>query len=852
MKVLQAKTALILIAFCLLLSIDAFSQDTKISGKVTEASTGNPLPNVTISFKGTTVATRTNAAGEFKIAISGSETVLQFNYIGYKSLLLPIKPGVEQTLDVKMQEDMERLSEVNISTTKHGRYRNKDNPAVELIRQVIDHKPMNRVESYPAVQYKQYDRLQVSLSNLPDRFARKKLFRNYQYLFQKQDSSQIGGKLLLPIFLQEKISANYRTKNPDQEKSVITANKQVRFDSLVIDNKGLATYLERMYADINIYDNNVLIATTQFLSPIAGLAPTFYKYFITDTITTSSTKLIELSFFPRNPTDLLLEGKLYIADDGSFAVDKVYMTISNRANLNFVRGVEVKQEFKQLADNKYYLHRSDLVVDFGINQSKGRGFTGQRTQVINDFQTQITASGDIFQGAKLVEDPGASQRSAAYWSNNRLEQVSDSTLKIYDNIDSLGKSKPFKRIMTVASILFNGYYNAGTFEVGPIYTFYSFNNLEGLKLRLGGRTTSAFSSRYYLEGYLGYGFKDERWKGLGSVAYSLNNKSIYTYPQSFLRASVQRDTYVPGQELRGNTEDDFISSFRRGVNNRYLYNDFYKFEYVREFENRFSFNLGFRKWKQQPAAALEYFTTDGVTKTVIPDITSSEFNLSLRYAPQEKFYQGKRSRVAVNNKYPIFNLRYAAGFKGLLGGEYNYHNLYGTIDKRFYMSQLGISDVKIEGGYIFGKLPYPLLAIHKANQSYAYQVNAYNLMNFLEFVSDHYASINIDHSFGGFFLNKLPLLKRLQLREFVSLKAVYGGVRTENNPDLDPSLLQFQSNPAGVRTTYIFGNTPYAEGSIGLGNIFKFLRVDLVRRFNYLDHPNVPKYGIRAKFKVDL
>jgi hypothetical protein len=852
MKIIPAINALFLLTLGLLCSLNTFSQATRVSGKITEASSGAPLSNVTISFKGTTVVTKSNAQGEYRISIVGPASVLKFNYIGLISQTQSVKPGIEQSLDVKMQEDMENLSEVNISTAKHGRYRNKDNPAVELIREIIDHKPMNKVENYPAVQYKQYDRLQISLSNLSDRFAKRKLFKNYQYLFQRQDSSQIGGKLLLPIFLQEKISENYHTKNPDQNKSIVTANKQVKFDSLVIDNKGLSTYLERMYADINIYDNNVLIATTQFLSPIAGTAPTFYKYFITDTIKSSASRLIELSFFPRNPADLLLEGKLYVADDGTFAVDKVFMTISNRANLNFVRGVEVKQEFKQLANKKYYLHRSDLVVDFGINQNKGRGFTGQRTQVIDNFQTQITASNDIFLGAKSVEDPGATHRSAEYWSSNRLERVSDSTLKIYNNIDSLGKSKSFKRLMTVASVLFNGYYNAGPYEVGPIYTFYSFNSLEGLKLRVGGRTTTAFSSRYYLEGYLGYGFKDERWKGLGSVAYSLNNKSVYTYPQSFLRASVQRDTYVPGQELRGNTEDDFISSFRRGVNNRYLYNDFYRFEYVQEYENRLSFNLGFRKWKQQPAAALEYFNIEGGNKVVTPDITTSEFNLSVRYAPNEKFYQGKRSRVAVNNKFPIFNFRYAAGFKGLLGGEYNYHNFYGTIDKRFYMSQLGISDVKFEGGYILGKLPYPLLAIHKANQSYAYQINAYNLMNFLEFVSDRYASVNIDHGFGGFFLNKVPLLKRLQLREFASLKAVYGGVRKENNPDLDPTLLQFQTNPAGLRTTYIFGNTPYVEGSIGLGNILKFLRVDLVRRFNYLDHPNVPKYGIRAKFKVDL
>lgn len=828
---------------------NTFSQTTKVSGKVSEASTGKAMPYVTVAFTGTALATKTDGSGRFEISASTPAVQISFNYVGFKTRIVNIKPGTQQELNVQLDENTQNLNEVNITTAKHGRYRNKDNPAVELIRKVIDNKARNQMERYPQLSYRQYDRLQVSLSNLTADFKNRKIFRNYQYLFQKQDSNQIGGKVVLPLYLQEKLSQKYQTRNPDLNKTVLLANKQVKFDSLIIDNHGLAAYLERLYEDVNLYDNNILIATTQFLSPIATLAPTFYKYFITDTLNISGTKAIELSFGPRNPADLLLTGKLYIADDGSFAVTKALLSISNRANLNFVRGVDVRQEFEQLPNKKYFLHKSNMTVDFGISQQKGRGFTGQRSQVIDQLQVEIPNPDSVFSDKALSIAPGANDRSATYWAQNRLEQVSDTTLKIYANIDALGKSKPFKRTMTIAGVLFNGYYNAGLFEVGPTYTFYSFNSLEGLKLRLGGRTTTAFSTRYFLEGYVGYGFKDEGWKGLASVAYSLNNKSIYTYPQSFLRASVQRDTYAPGKELRGNAEDDFISSFRRGVNNRFLYNDFYRFEYVQEFESRFSFNLGFRRWTQRPAMALDYF--DG-NATHTDAITTSEFNLSMRYAPHEKFYQGKRSRVAVNNRYPIFNLRYAAGFKGLLGGEYNYHNLYGSVFKRFYLSQLGITDLKLEGGYIFNKLPYPLLAIHKANQSYAYQINAYNMMNFLEFVSDHYASINIDHGFGGFFLNKIPLIKRLQLREHASLKAVYGGMRNENNPDHDPNLLQFQTIAGGVRTTYTFGRLPYVEGSIGLGNIFKFLRVDLVRRFNYLNHPDVPKWGLRAKFKVDL
>ncbi len=847
-----AKHIILIILMLVVAHNCVYAQATKVSGRVLDASTGSPLSYVTVLFKGTAAATKTEADGKYLLEINKPVGQIQFQFIGYKTAVRTIKPGTEQEINVTLQEDAEHLKEVNVSTAKHGKYRNKDNPAVELIRKVIENKSINKMEQYPELSFRQYDRLQISLSNLPDKFARKKLFRNYQYLFQRQDSGKTTSKLSMPLYLQEKLSQKYQRKNPDESKTVLLANKQVNFDSLIVDNKGLSAYLDRLYEDVNIYDNNVLIATTQFLSPIAGSAPTFYKYFITDTLRSSGSNIIELSFFPRNPSDLLLEGKLYIADNGRFPVTKAHLSMSNRANINFVRDARVTQDFQLMPDSRYYLHKTDLIVDFAISKDKGYGFTGQRNQVIEQVSTSIPQSEHVFAGKRQVIAPEAYNRSDAYWLENRLEKVSDTTLQIYANIDALGKSKPFKRAMTVAGIFLNGYYSTPYVEIGPTYTFYTFNSLEGLKLRMGGRTTTKFSSRYYLDGYLGYGFKDERWKGLASVAYALNNKSIYTYPQQFLRASIQRDTYAPGQELRGNTEDDFISSFRRGVNNRFLYNDFYKFEYVQEFENRFSFNLGLRRWTQRPAMSLQYFTLSGEDRIITDAITTSEINLSLRYAPQEKFYQGKRSRVAVNNKFPVFNLRYAAGIKGLAGGEYNYHNLYGSVNKRFYLSQLGITDVKVDGGYIFNKLPYPLLAIHKANQSYAYQISAYNMMNFLEFVSDHYASLNIDHGFGGFFLNKVPLLKRLKLREHASLKVLYGGLREENNPGLNPDLLQFQTNAQGRPTTYMLGNTPYVEGSLGLGNVLKFLRLDVVRRFNYLSHPDVPKWGLRAKFKVDL
>jgi len=443
----------------------------------------------------------------------------------------------------------------------------------------------------------------------------------------------------------------------------------------------------------------------------------------------------------------------------------------------------------------------------------------------------------------------AAKKNDSYWQQNRLDTISANQLKIYKNIDTLQNLPSFKRTMKIVTLLFAGYQNLGPYEIGPVNTFYSFNNVEGLRLRLGGRTTPELSKRYYFENYAAYGFKDEKWKFFLSATYSINNKSIYEFPQNYIRASFQRDTKIPGQELQFVQEDNFLLSFKRGVNDMLLYNDFYRVDYVKEFENHFSYTFGFKKWSQTPAGGLFY---QNDASQFVNRLTTSEVSVQLRYAPNEKFYQGKIYRSPIADRYPVFNLKYTAGLKGVLGGEYNYHNIMGSIDKRFYLSQLGYSDVTFEGGYIAGKVPFPLLDIHRANQTYAYQLNSYNLMNFLEFVSDHYVSINIDHNFNGFFFNKIPLLKKLKLREVVSFKALYGGLRDENNPALTSGLYRLPDYEDGSKRTYALGNDPYMEGSVGVGNIFKLLRVDLVRRFNYLNHPEVSEWGIRARVKFDF
>jgi len=829
------------------------AQTTIVRGVITDADSKETLPYVSIVIPGTTIGTSADDEGHFSIKIEGNHPKLKFAYIGYLPVEKEIVQGEDQVVNVHMKVDAKMLEEVVI-TSKKGRYRNKNNPAVELIRQVIAHKKENQMENYDYVQYEEYSKLSMALSNLSDKFKEKRIFRNYQFLFAEQDSNAIGGKNVLPAYMEEKLSNIYFRKKPYKMKRYILADKKAEFDPHFIDNDGVSNYLHRLYEDINIYDNDISITTNLFLSPIANNSPTFYKFFISDTVKTEQPWLVELSFVPRNKADLLFEGKLYITLDGNYAVQNAYLTVNKDINLNFMRDLQAKLEYNKNPDGRYHLSKSTLTMEFALGD-KGGGILGERTASFEKYKIGESQPDSIYKGQdeEIAYNPDE-KKTEEYWKSVRHIPLEMREVGIYKNVDTLQTIKSFRRIMDWGTVLLAGYKSFGKFEMGPASTFYSFNPVEGFRLRLGGRTTTDFSKRMFFEGYGAYGFRDKKWKYFGSATYSLNNKSVYSFPLHYFKVSYQHDTKIPGQELQFVQEDNFLLSFKRGDNNRWLYNDIAKFEYVHELPSKFSYKLGFTHWRQRPAGVLLYQQADANGNLFnVNELTSFEVNVELRYAPHEQFYQGKVYRIPIFNKYPIFTFRYNLGLNNVFNSTNEYHNLSANIFKRVYLSQFGYSDITLEGGYIKGdNIPFPLLSIHRANQTYAYQLNSYNLMNFLEFVSDHYAAVNVQYYLNGFIFNKIPLFKRLKWREVVSFKGLWGGLRDENNPNYNNNVYKFSADENGVPITYALGSKPYIEGSVGITNIFKLVRIDLIRRFTYLENPNVSEWGIRARVKFDF
>jgi len=822
---------------------------TVVKGFVKDAATMKPIQFVSIYFEGGKGVT-TGEDGSYSIVTNRDNLkIINFSFTGYKNVVKKIIAGKEQIVNVELELN-QSLQEVIVRTKKKGKYKNKDNPAVELIDLVIANKNKNKIKAYEFIQYQQYEKLSLSLTNKPEKLIKNRLFKNYKFILENIDSTTIEGKSLLPIFLEEKLSDIYYKKNPEKNKTRLLGEKRVNLADF-LDDKGISQYVNRLYADLDIYKSNLLVLNSQFLSPIADMGPSFYRYYIRDTVELEGIKLVKLYFTPRNTTDLLFRGTMFITLDGNYAVQKISMTISKNANLNWARELRINQDFEKAADGRFHVIKSSMLAEFALTKNASGGVLGERTVSFKKYLTDVPAPDSVYDARDIVDRINPAAAPDSFWVANRHSPLSSVETKSYYNIDSMKNMRSFKRFGEIVSLLFSGYYSFGPWELGNTNTFYYFNPIEGFTLKLGGRTTPKFSNFIYFDNYVAYGFNDKQLKYLSAVSYSFNHKTIYAFPLNYVKVSYQYDANIPGQELLFVREDNFLLSFKRGNNNKWLYNNYLKAQYVREFGKNLRYTFGFKNWKQTPAGDITYQKVSD--NTLLKDLTTSEISGEFRWAPHEQFYQGRNYRIPIINKYPIFNLRVIAGVKGLLNGEYNYKNVSLRMDKRIFLSQLGYTDFSIEGGYIFGQLPFPLQTIHRANQTYAYQVGSYNMMNFMEFVSDSYASANFDFYFNGFFFNKIPLIKKLKLREVGSFKILYGGLRDENNPDKTDGMLKFPTDViTGQQTTFALDRTPYIEMSVGIANIFKLIRVDVVKRLTYVDNPGITTWGLRTRVKFDF
>ena len=848
-----ASVCLLFGLFSNLLSAQQSTQLTSIHGRVIDSLSKDPLPYASVQIAGEELGTRTDINGYFFYQTNKRPQQIKITYVGYKPIKAQILPGTNNELSIEMVEETYGIKEITVRPKK---YRRKNNPAIDLIQEDFKHKDENRKEGLDYYSYEKYEKLQFDLNNIDNKFRKRWYLKKFRFIFDNVDTNKVNGKVALPFYLRERLSNVYYRKDPNAKKEYVLAENQTRLqDEYEVDNDGISSYLTNLYQDVDIYDPNITLLTTQFVGPLSGAATAFYRFYIIDTLEAGGEKFADIFFAPKNKTDLAFMGNILVALDSTYAVRKVTMGISKQINLNWVTDLRIEQEYSFFGsgENRRLLLTTDAVVmDFNVfKKSKGRSLQAHKTVSYKNYQMNQPIPDSLFAGT-LDVIKNLSPTPKSQWPKLRHSPLGTREKGINTMMDSIQQVPAFKAFMLAATITSSGYVKFNGFEAGPIATFVSFNDVEGTRLRFGGRSNQKFVKNLLLTGYGAYGFKDQRWKWNGTATWSFTNEIPRKFPMNQVTVAYQRDIRSPGADVTNWSPDNIFLSFQRGTNLRMQYQRIARIEYIKEHRGGFSLNPAFY-WKEYTPGGLlryEYQVPGDSTFLEKPDITTAEAGITLRFAPNEKFYQGTVYRFPMLTKYPVFLLSYKAGIKGVMGSEFNYHKVTFSAFKNVFMGPIGRSQVTLEAGRTFGSVPFPLLDIHRANQSYQFDWYSYNLMNFMEFASDKYLALTVHHNMNGFIFNKLPLIKHLKLREVGSFKLLWGGLDQKNRPSVDNGLLIFPKDDFGDTYIHTLEDEPYMEASVGIANIFRLLRIDYLWRLTYKDLPNVDSWGVRFSIQV--
>ncbi|MBK9177247.1 MAG: carboxypeptidase-like regulatory domain-containing protein [Flavobacteriales bacterium] len=809
----------------------AWAQSTVVSGRVTDAVTGEPLPFVNIAFRDSRVGTTSDMEGRYKMETYYATDSLLFSSVGYVPRAFAVRKDRTQVIDVPMQPSATMLAEVVIKPT--------ENPAFEILRRVVRYKPANNREKLAAYEYEAYNKVEFDLNNITEEFTKKKLFKPFAFIFDNIDSS--GAKPSLPIFMTESLSEVYYRQQPKTQREYIRGTKVSG-----IENESVGQFMGDMYQNVNIYENFLVIFGKNFISPIADGGKGYYDYYLTDSAFVGKYWCYRLEFKPRRVQELAFTGHMWI-NDTTYAVRRIEAGIAEGANLNFVEGFWVKQEYEQVQSEVWMLTRDELVVDLNVVKDTGKpnknpvqGFYGRRTATYRDFVINQPREPSFYDGADQVLmriDPLS--LGADYWDTHRHVPLTAKENTIYHMVDTMKTIPRFRTYVDIVSTIISGYYERGLVEYGPYFTVFSFNPVEGARFRVGGRTSNTFSTWVEFEGYTAYGLKDERFKfGLSTRGF------ISKQPRLLYKAGYKHDLEQLGQSVNAFRNDNILGSvFRVNPNNKLTDVEEWRGSLEREWFTGFTNEVMLRYRTLQPLGSLRYERLgDDLIVRNVSSLQTAEVALNTRFAYQEKYVSGEFDRVAIGiNKFPVLELHLAYGAPRLFESDFEYTKVIGRIYKRWQLGAFGWMRTTVEGGRIFGALPYPLLTVHSGNETLYLDDVSFNTMRFFEFISDRYVHLFAEHHFEGLFLNRIPLMRRLKWREVAGFKAVAGDLDEKHFAEM-----QLLDNMYGLY------NGPFMEVSAGLENIFKILRADIIWRLRYNDHPGTSPFALRAKIVINF
>ncbi|NJN26794.1 MAG: carboxypeptidase-like regulatory domain-containing protein [Cyclobacteriaceae bacterium] len=825
--------------WCLLgLSVVALAQgQTEISGIVSDEESNEPLQFVNVYFEGTTEGVVTDENGYFSLKSPDSYSAIVLSYVGYEQRVMPVRAFQKQVLAIYLKSQLYNLDEIVVMSG--------ENPAWAIVREAVKRKEKYDKRSLKAYEYQSYNRIEFDIDNLSTKLGKRKVFSD---IWENIDSTALeksaDGKAILPVFLSESVSRYYVKNNPFARREEVLKSK---ISGLAVEDGSMVSQLVgTAYQDYNFYKNWLRFMEKDFISPIADGWKMFYDFDILDTVYVGKHQCFELAVFPNRPQDPAFNGTIWISTD-SYALKKVDLYLDEATNLNFINRIELAQELEQSEDGPWLPARTSLTIDVSNLGKNMASFLVKIYTTTSDWKTNDEKDSKYYANEVFIaEDFNA--HNQVYWDSIRPEGLSEEQLSTYKVIDTLVDIPRVKSYVELIKLATTGYWQRGKLEYGPYLFAYAHNNYEGHAIRLGMKTNEYFSRKVSLRGYAGYGTQDEQWKYAFTGTYIIKRKP---WSEVAFHSAVELEQVgINSDELLASNYIFYAATRWQTFRRPYYHHD-NSIMLKSEVAKGLTHKIALRHEVFDPRYPFFYYSdpadADAPLKSVI---SSPTIKLSTRWARDEMFLQDGNERISLGTRRaPIVQIDYTYGIKDLLDSDFGFHKVQLEWKHKLRLGAWGESNYAMNTGYIFGQIPYLLLENHIGNESSFYTTGAFNTMNFFEFVSDKYATLQYSHYFQGLIMNKLPLIRKLNWRLLATGNVLYGSLRQENkdiispiDPDGNPTPGFNELNPA----------IPYVELGYGIENIFKVLRVDAIHRITYRDEPEAQKFVVKFSFQFKL
>lgn len=827
----------------------AQNQLVRINGNVKDGK-GDILPYATIRLKGTSTGCITDHNGNFSFNGNIDGQTLIVSSIGYKDCEIELSSNTAFPLSIILEEISYVIDEVIIKPEKE-KYQRKGNPAVELASEIIKRKNDDNPFNSDYVSRDRYETYVVALDNFTEEKQQQAMFRKFPFLNEYVDTSNVSGKPILNVSTRELAATDYYQKKPSRQKQKVHGRDWIGIEDFLPDEEVRAA-LEATLRDVDLFNEKVIILRNEFVSPFADYATTYYRYYLQDTITVEGERCVDLAFVPRNVQSFGFTGHLYITVDSTHFVKWIQMNVPYDINLNFVEYMNVEQKFERDSIHPRLLTYECITAELKLYDFID-GVYGRREVFYSGYKFDDEVDREPFTHQEpIIETSDALNRDQEFWAQYRAhENGTDGgkTKDVKEMISRLRKVPLYYWTEQFINLLFSGYIpvteDKTLFYIGPVNTMMSYNGMEKLRLKLGGMTTAQLNPHLFGTGYLIYGVDDNRFKYFGRLEYSFRPKKEQwnEFPIHSLRLQYENDIYQYGQQYIYTNKDNALLSLKRLPDNMIGYIRNTELTYTLERHSGFTFTGTIRNRANEATKFIPMKKSDGSGS--VKEITQSELEIGLRYAPHEKFVQHKWNRKSKTPEYPVFTLNHTVAQAGLLGSDYSIQHTELSYRQRLMAAPIGYFDVMLRAGKIWGQAPYPLLIIPNANLSFTYRKETFETMTPMEFILDQHLTWDIVYYMNGLILNRTPLINKLKLREVLYCRGVWGSLSDKNNPSVDMSGNIFSFPTDKSKATGTVMNEPFVEIGAGIENILKIMSVSWFKRMTYKNGPDVDQWGLR-------